>query len=118
MTWHERPINDRPMTAEDLLDLAEGLRPAWMQRGECRTERAQTLAWTFGLDHASDLFIPLGGAGRRGMGEIVAARTLCEDCAVRAECLAYALDHHPQAGTWGGTNDRQRTAMKKKEGTR
>jgi hypothetical protein len=118
MTWHERPINDRPMTAEDLLDLAEGLRPAWMQRGECRTERAQTLAWTFGLDHASDLFIPLGGQGRRGMGEIVAARTLCEACAVRTECLAYALDHHPQAGTWGATDIRQRTAMKKKEGTR
>jgi hypothetical protein len=113
MTWHERPINDRPMTAEDLLDLAEGLRPAWMQRGECRTERAQTLAWTFGLDHASDLFVAQGGQGRRGMGEIVAARTLCEACAVRTECLAYALDHHPQAGTWGGTDIRQRTAMKK-----
>ena len=118
MTYYDRQNSDAPLSVDELLDLAEGLRPSWMQRGECRTERAQTLAWTFGHDHASDLFIPQGGAGRRGMGEIVAARTLCEDCAVRAECLAYALDHHPQAGTWGATDIRQRTAMKKKEGTR
>jgi WhiB family redox-sensing transcriptional regulator len=113
MTWHERPISDAPMTADELLDLAEGLRPAWMAKGECRTERAQTLAWTFGHEHASDLFVPHGGQGRRGVAEIHAARHLCEDCAVRSECLAYALDHHPQAGTWGGTDIRERTAMKK-----
>ena len=117
MTWHERPISDAPMTAAELLDLAEGLRPAWMAKGECRTERAQTLAWTFGHEHASDLFVAQGGQGRRGIAEIHAARHLCEDCAVRAECLTYALDHHPQAGTWGGTDIRERTAMKK-EGTR
>ena len=113
MTWHERPISDAPMTADELLDLAEGLRPAWMAKGECRTERAQTLAWTFGHEHASDLFVPQGGQGRRGVAEIHAARRLCEGCAVRAECLAYALDHHPQAGMWGGTDIRERTAMNK-----
>jgi hypothetical protein len=116
MSYFDRQNDDTPMTAEELLDLAER-RPAWMGDAECRTERAQTLAWTFGHQHASDLFVAQGGQGRRSMAEIVAARTLCEDCAVRTECLAYALDHYPQAGTWGGTDIRQRTAMKK-EGTR
>jgi WhiB family redox-sensing transcriptional regulator len=116
MTWHERPIDDRPMTTSEVMDLVR--RPAWMDRGECRTERAQTLAWTFDLDQAVDLFMPHVGQGRRGMAEIVAARTLCEGCAVRAECLEFALDHHPEAGTWGGTSLQERIAMKKKEGHR
>ena len=117
MTWHERPIDDAPMSVEELLDLAE-CRPAWMAKGECRTERALTLAMTFDLDQAVDLFMPQVGQGRRGMAEITAARTICSDCSVRRECLAYALDHHPQAGTWGGTDIRERIAMKKKEGHR
>jgi hypothetical protein len=36
---------------------------------------------------------------------------------VRTTCLTYALEHHPVIGTWGGTDIRQRTAIKK-EGTR
>lgn len=116
MTWHERPIDDSPLTVSEVMDLIR--RPAWMDRGECRTERALTLAWTFGHETATDLFVPPNGAGRRGMAEIVAARQLCESCPVCAECLAYALDHHPEAGTWGGTSLRERISMKKKEGTR
>lgn len=116
MTYHERPIDDRPMSADELLDMALG-RPSWMDAGECRTERALTLAWTFGHATATDLFVPPNGQGRRAMAEIVAARRLCESCGVQVECLTYALDHHPQAGTWGGTSIQQRTAMKK-EGQR
>jgi len=115
VTWHERPIDDTPMLPTEVMDLMR--RPAWMAEGECRTERALTLAMAFDLDQAVDLFMPQVGQGRRGMAEITAARCICEACAVRTECLAYALDHHPQAGTWGGTDIRQRTAMKK-EGTR
>jgi len=113
MTWHERPINDRPMTAEDLLDLAEGLRPAWMQRGECRTERAVAFAREVGFTTASDLFVPNPGVGRRPLVRIHAAQILCGDCSVRQECLAYALKHHPVIGTWGGKTVKQRNDMKK-----
>jgi hypothetical protein len=111
MTWHERPIDDTPMLPTEVMDLMR--RPAWMAKGECRTERAQTLAWTFDLPKAVDLFMPPVGQGRRAMAEIHAARRLCEDCRVRTECLTYALDHHPQAGMWGGTDVRERQAMKK-----
>ena len=112
MTYYDRENSDEPMSVDELLDLAER-RPAWMAEGECRTERAETLAWTFDLPKAVDLFMPPVGQGRRAMAEIHAARRLCEDCRVRTECLTYALDHHPQAGTWGGTDIRERTAMKK-----
>ena len=115
--YHERPIDDRPMSADELLEMTLG-RPSWMDAGACRTERALTLAWTFGHETATDLFVPPNGAGRRGMAEIVAARQLCETCGVQGECLAYALDHHPQTGTWGGTDIRQRTRMKKEGHTR
>ncbi|MFM7064135.1 MAG: WhiB family transcriptional regulator [Actinomycetes bacterium] len=115
MTYFERNNDDAPMSVDELLDLAER-RPSWMASGACRTERAQTLAWTFGLSQAVDLFMPPIGQGRRGMAEIHAARGICETCGVQGECLAYALAHHPQAGTWGGTSLPERTAMKKKEG--
>ena len=116
MTWHERPIDDTPMLPTEVMDLMR--RPAWMAKGECRTERALTLAWTFGHETATDLFVPPNGSGRRAMSEILAARGLCEVCRVRTDCLTYALDHHPQAGTWGGTSLQERIAIKKKEGHR
>ena len=112
MTYYDRQTSDEPMSVDELLDLAER-RPSWMSSGECRTERSLTLAMTFGLEQAVDLFMPVVGQGRRGMAEIHAARQVCERCAVRQECLDYALAHHPQAGTWGGTDIRQRTQMKK-----
>ena len=117
MTYYDRQNDDAPMSVDELLDLADR-RPAWMAKGECRTERALTLAMTFDLDQAVDLFMPQVGQGRRGMAEIHAARTICADCSVRTECLTYALDHHPQAGTWGGTSLPERIAIKKKEGHR
>ena len=116
MTWHERPIDDRPLSPLEVMDLMR--RPAWMERGECRTERAWALAMAFDHETATDLFVPPNGSGRRGMAEITAARGLCLDCAVQAECLQFALDNHPQTGTWGATSLQERIAMKKKEGTR
>jgi WhiB family redox-sensing transcriptional regulator len=117
MTWHERPIDDRPMTAEELFDLAEGLRPSWMDKGECRTERALAFAREVGFTSASDLFVPNPGVGRRPLVRIHAAQILCGDCRVRTTCLTYALEHHPVLGTWGGLSLKERNAMKK-EGTR
>ena len=117
MTWHERPIDDRPMTAEELFDLAEGLRPSWMDKGECRTERALAFAREVGFTSASDLFVPNPGVGRRPLVRIHAAQILCGDCRVRTTCLTYALEHHPVLGTWGGLSLKERNAMKK-EGPR
>jgi WhiB family redox-sensing transcriptional regulator len=112
MTWNERPIDDRPMTAEELLDLADR-RPAWMAEAECSTERALAFAREVGFTSASDLFVPNPGVGRRPLVRIHAAQILCGDCRVRSTCLTYALEHHPVLGTWGGLSLKERNAMKK-----
>jgi WhiB family transcriptional regulator, redox-sensing transcriptional regulator len=38
------------------------------------------------------------------------AKAVCAPCAVRAECLDYALDHHVRRGIWGGLNEAERFA--------
>lgn len=40
-----------------------------------------------------------------------AAKVACQSCTVRAECLAYALEHHEMFGIWGGTSEKERRAL-------
>lgn len=66
---------------------------AWQARGNC-----------VGLD--PDMFFP-------GSGEPVAeAKAVCAGCAVRSECLGYALDHNQEFGVWGGLTVRERRAVR------
>lgn len=37
-----------------------------------------------------------------------AAKTVCESCHVRQQCLDYAIRHHINDGIWGGVSERQR----------
>jgi WhiB family redox-sensing transcriptional regulator len=39
------------------------------------------------------------------------AKTVCGGCAVRAECLAEALDNRIEFGVWGGMTERERRAL-------
>ncbi|WP_375423300.1 WhiB family transcriptional regulator [uncultured Friedmanniella sp.] len=55
----------------------------------------------------------------RGTGDILFAegaaqrrvRVLCDDCPVRRECLAEALDNNMEWGVWGGMTERERRAL-------
>jgi WhiB family redox-sensing transcriptional regulator len=55
----------------------------------------------------------------RGTGDVLFAegaaqrrvRVLCDDCPVRRECLAEALDNHMEWGVWGGMTERERRAL-------
>ncbi|MFJ5221048.1 WhiB family transcriptional regulator [Streptomyces sp. NPDC088354] len=38
-------------------------------------------------------------------------KAVCKGCAVRTECLAYALDHRIEDGVWGGMTERERRAL-------
>jgi hypothetical protein len=77
-----------------LLDLFQ--RPAWHQRASC---------WGVG----PDLFFPV-----RTDGPPVAALAYCEECTVRSECLASALEMPSSTvGVWGGTTGRVRRGLRR-----
>lgn len=44
------------------------------------------------------------------------AKRICKACAVRDECLEYALEHDERFGIWGGLSDRERRRLKKQIG--
>jgi len=66
-----------------------GLAVDWMALGKCSE-----------LDPA--IFFPHDGVG------VEAAKRICMECPVKAECLEYALANRIAHGVWGGTSERQR----------
>lgn len=69
--------------------------PGWMSRGAC--QRADP-----------ELFFPVAATGP-ALQQAEAAKAVCGRCAVRASCLAYALETM-QDGIWGGTTSAERRA--------
>jgi WhiB family transcriptional regulator, redox-sensing transcriptional regulator len=53
-------------------------------------------------EHAPEVFFPSDGVG------VDAARRICADCPVRADCLEYALAYRIDHGVWGGASERER----------
>jgi WhiB family redox-sensing transcriptional regulator len=71
----------------------------WMGQGRCKD-----------MDPA--LFFPSDWTG------VQYAQRICVDCAVRRECLGYALAHRITDGVWGGTSERQRMRLLRSEARR
>jgi WhiB family redox-sensing transcriptional regulator len=42
------------------------------------------------------------------------AKRICTTCAVRSECLEYALGNDERFGIWGGLSERERRRLKRK----
>jgi WhiB family redox-sensing transcriptional regulator len=55
-----------------------------------------------------DLFFPERGSNQNH------AKAVCAGCAVRSECLRYAIDHDEKYGTWGGLSARERGRLKRR----
>lgn len=53
---------------------------------------------------ADDAMFPQGGS-------LQYVRRLCTPCPVRAECLAFALEHHIAHGVWGGMTTAERVRL-------
>lgn len=76
---------------------ASGVRPSggrppsdeWMSQGAC-------------VGHSETTFFP----DRDDSAE--AALALCRTCSVRAECLAFAIEHKEHFGIWGGLTETER----------
>jgi WhiB family redox-sensing transcriptional regulator len=84
--------------------LSEANAASWMERGACR-------------DEDPELFFPIGVQGD-GESQARRAVSVCNGCAVREECLRYALDNSQQHGVWGGLTEEERVAMLRRERTR
>jgi WhiB family redox-sensing transcriptional regulator len=83
---------------EDLTTVAELFgRPEWQRYGACRGQVIET-------------FVPNKG------GNFTTAREICQRCAVRQECLDFAMADEDLAGMWGGTTAPERRAMRAKRG--
>lgn len=42
------------------------------------------------------------------------AKQVCNECVVRSECLEYALAHDQEFGVWGGLDQDERRALKRR----
>jgi WhiB family redox-sensing transcriptional regulator len=71
----------------------------WRDRAACR-------------DSAPDLFFPVGSTGA-ALEEARAAKAVCGTCAVREQCLAFALETNQEAGIWGGASEEERRALRR-----
>ena len=77
----------------ELQDESEEL--GWQERALC----AQT---------DPEAFFPEKGGSTR------VAKRVCLTCAVRTECLEYALANDERFGIWGGLSERERRKLKKR----
>jgi WhiB family redox-sensing transcriptional regulator len=77
-----------------MLDDLIPFRPSWMRRAACRGRGVDAF---FADEKATQ----------------AKARTVCEDCPVRAECLEFALADRTVTGIWAGTDDRERRAIRR-----
>ncbi|MGH9022734.1 MAG: WhiB family transcriptional regulator [Acidimicrobiia bacterium] len=81
-----------------MYDLIRTLRPEaprWQERANC-----------LGVD--PELFFPERGASTRE------AKSVCAGCAVRVECLEFALRNHEKFGIWGGLSERERRRIRRR----
>ena len=72
---------------------------AWRNRAACR-------------DTSPELFFPIGTTGV-ALDQIDAAKRVCGQCAVTAECLEFALATNQEAGVWGGLTEEERRRLRK-----
>ena len=62
-------------------------------------------------DTDPNLFFPAGTTGV-AVEEIEAAKSLCQTCPVREQCLEFAMVANQEAGIWGGMSEEERRKMR------
>ena len=61
---------------------------------------------------APELFFPAGTTGIAAE-EIEAAKAVCGECDVRADCLRFAVSTNQEFGIWGGTTEDERRDLRR-----
>jgi WhiB family redox-sensing transcriptional regulator len=57
-----------------------------------------------------ELFFPVSATGA-GLAAVRRAKAICAQCAIREQCLDYAIDSRQYHGIWGGTTEDERSAI-------
>lgn len=65
------------------------------------------------LDEDPELFFPVGSTGPSRV-QIDEAKAVCGGCPVQATCLDWALQAGEDAGVWGGLDEDERRALKRR----
>lgn len=73
----------------------------WRARAACR-------------DADPELFFPISDMGPAAR-QATEAKAVCTRCPVRAECLDYAIDAGLDHGVFGGTTERERRALVRRD---
>lgn len=76
----------------------------WRNSAACRTEDP-------------DLFFPIGTSGP-ALLQTAQAKAVCRRCPVREQCLEWALRTGQSIGVWGGTDEEERRALKRRTAAR
>ena len=71
----------------------------WVERAAC-------------IDEDPELFFPVGSTGP-AVEQAERAKAVCGACAVRGECLRWALDTCQDAGVWGGLDEEERRIIRR-----
>ncbi len=64
-----------------------------------------------------ELFFPVGTTGT-ALNQIAQAKQVCGQCAVRIECLEFALATNQDSGIWGGLSEEERRAIRRSRAAR
>ncbi|EFG03734.1 WhiB-family transcriptional regulator (plasmid) [Streptomyces clavuligerus] len=64
-----------------------------------------------------DLFFPIGNSGP-ALLQIKEAKTVCARCPVIEHCLQWAMESAQAHGVWGGLDEDERRALKRREARR
>jgi WhiB family transcriptional regulator, redox-sensing transcriptional regulator len=70
---------------------------SWWERAAC--QRADP-----------ELFFPISGSGS-AVTDVARAKAICARCAVRQNCLDYAVGTGQVHGVWGGASEEERRAL-------
>ncbi|MFI8003133.1 WhiB family transcriptional regulator [Streptomyces sp. NPDC086010] len=68
-------------------------------------------------DEDPDLFFPIGSTGP-ALVQVEEAKAVCGTCPVREQCLDWALEYAQDAGVWGGMDENERRALKRRRARR
>jgi WhiB family transcriptional regulator, redox-sensing transcriptional regulator len=64
-------------------------------------------------DEDPELFFPIGTTGPAAV-QVEQAKVVCRRCTVVEDCLSWAVETGQESGVWGGTDEDERRALRRR----